>query len=103
MDASIIHDMIDFGKTHSPMLSKGMCSHHIATISSGKEIIVKNCYNYITGRCLNCHAEQHALLSYLRQTPTLRHLADIINFSSLATDKMMSYFKKYYLPSSKTT
>jgi hypothetical protein len=94
MMANILNDMIEFGMKYSPMLSNGMYSRHVATLMNGNTPLIRNCYNHITGHCMNCHAEQHAILSYLRQTPQLRHLTKTFNFSSPMTDKMMWRFKK---------
>jgi hypothetical protein len=91
--SGILSDMIDFGRKSSPFLSRGMYSHHVATIIDGNIPVVINCYNHITGRCLNCHAEQHAILSYLRQNPRLRKLTKAISFQTLMTDKLMWRFK----------
>lgn len=92
---SILADMINFGKFSSPLVSRGMYSHHVASLMNGNIPVIKNCYNHITGKCLNCHAEQHAILTYLKQTPQLRHLTKTFNFTSPLTDKMMYYFKNY--------
>lgn len=92
---NIVSEMVDFGLRNSPLVSRGMYSHHIATLMNGNVPLIKNCYNHITGKCLNCHAEQHAILSYLRQTPQLRHLTKTFNFTSPINHKMMYHFKNY--------
>jgi hypothetical protein len=72
-------------------LHREMGSLHFCSIYSGNKEIVSLKPNYVTGRPLNCHAEQHALMSLLILYG-YHDLLSIFNFTTLLTEKKMSRF-----------
>lgn len=72
-------------------LHREMGSLHFCSIYNGNKEIVSLKPNYVTGRPLNCHAEQHALMSLL-SLYGCNDLLSMFNFTTLLTEKKMSRF-----------
>lgn len=76
-------DVINTIKTHairSPMLSK-----HSAGIYARGKLLVTDAYNYHTGYALNCHAEQCAIMKFLKLYGT-RRPSSLFDFTKPLTE-----------------